>query len=193
MKNIKIKDIRMKKIAVIDLECTCDDKGSIERKDMEIIEIGVAIADMQGNTYNEFNVFVRPVKNQILTDFCKELTSIKQEDVDKGESLENALILLNAFLAKENVDLWGSWGYFDKNKIKKESERLNLDLTQIYFIEKLPFINISDKYYKHQGLSRKCGVRKALAQKRMKFIGTPHRGIDDVRNTARLLPFIGGV
>ena len=36
----------------------------------------------------------------------------------------------------------------------------------------------------------KMGVRKALASHNMKFIGTPHRGIDDVKNIARLLPFI---
>jgi inhibitor of KinA sporulation pathway (predicted exonuclease) len=46
------------------------------------------------------------------------------------------------------------------------------------------------KYFKQRGLKRKVGVRKALAQNNLEFIGRPHSGIDDVRNIARLLKYI---
>lgn len=195
MKNIKQiiikKDINeMDKIAIIDLECTCDDTGKIiPRHEMEIIEIGCVIADLNGNTYNEFNCFIKPIIHPTLTPFCTSLTSITQEQVNNGISLEKALSALDDFLFNENVNQWGSWGGFDANQIRKDIRNNKLRETSFPFL-KLEHINLSAEYVIKNELQKKVGVRKALGQNKMKFIGIPHRGIDDVRNIARLLPYI---
>lgn len=188
-KNNNMENI-MKKIAVIDLECTCDNTGkNIPRNEMEIIEIGCVIADLEGNTYNEFNRFIKPIIHPILTPFCTELTSITQSQVNQGVTLEKALLDLDDFLFNENIDVWGSWGGFDVNQIKKDIYNQRLKPENFPFL-KNRHVNISNEYVQSQKLSKKVGVRKALAQQNMKFIGTPHRGIDDVRNISRLLPFV---
>lgn len=189
-KNNKKENNKMKKIAIIDLECTCDNQTPplMPRDKMEIIEIGCVIADLEGNTYKEFNAFVKPVFYPTLTPFCKELTTITQSQVDNGFSLEKAMTDLDDFLFNENVDAWGSWGGFDKNQIIKDLKNHKIRESLFPFLNMKHF-NISEAYYKNQGMSRKCGVRKALSQQKMTFVGTPHRGIDDVKNIARLLPY----
>lgn len=50
---------------------------------MEMIEIGLVVIDLETlEIVDEFQRFVRPQINPVLTDFCKQLTSIQQEDVD---------------------------------------------------------------------------------------------------------------
>lgn len=180
----------MDRIAIIDLECTCDDTGKIiARHEMEIIEIGCVIADIKGNTYNEFNCFVKPVIHPILTSFCTQLTSISQDQVNNGLSFEKALTGLDDFLFNENINMWGSWGGFDANQIRKDIRNNRIRETSFPFL-RLPHTNLSAEYVIQNKLKKKVGVRKALSQNKMNFIGVPHRGIDDVRNIARLLPYI---
>lgn len=180
----------MKKIAIIDLECTCDNSKTplIPRDKMEIIEIGCVIADIEGNTYETFNVFVKPVLYPTLTQFCKELTTITQEQIDNGITIKQALTLLDEFLFENNIEFYGSWGDFDKNQILKDIRNSGLNASSFPFL-KLKHINISKEYFTRQGLNRKCGVGNALRRQGMTFIGTQHRGIDDVKNIARLIPF----
>lgn len=50
---------------------------------METIEIGLVVIDLETlEIVDEFQRFVRPRINPILTDFCKSLTSIQQADED---------------------------------------------------------------------------------------------------------------
>lgn len=43
-----------------------------------------------------------------------------------------------------------------------------------------------------QGLAKKPGLDQAVKLAGLQFTGTHHRGIDDARNIARLLPYIFG-
>ena len=76
----------MKKyLAIIDFEATCCDKNSFPRNEMEIIEIGMVIVDYDTfEKVSEFQSFVKPVRHDKLTAFCKNLTSITQETVDSA-------------------------------------------------------------------------------------------------------------
>lgn len=49
-----------------------------EKKKSEIIEIGAVKMNSAVEVVSEFCTFVRPKLNLNLSDFCKELTSIKQ-------------------------------------------------------------------------------------------------------------------
>ena len=66
---------------VIDVETTCCAHNSFPRSEMEIIEIGAVLCDRHFQPLNFFQSFVRPVVHPSLTDFCRELTSIRQKDV----------------------------------------------------------------------------------------------------------------
>jgi hypothetical protein len=78
----------------VDLEATCDEVGLHESPrslvvvpdQMETIEIGLVVIDLETlEIVDEFQRFVQPQINPTLTDFCKQLTSIQQSNVDGAE------------------------------------------------------------------------------------------------------------
>lgn len=78
-----------KPVLIIDLEATCWKERNLDLRN-EIIEIGCAIVSGDKVAFNE-SWFVKPKLNQTLSDFCKELTSISQEQVDSGSSFPEVL------------------------------------------------------------------------------------------------------
>lgn len=184
MNNKKTKTIKMK--AILDLECTCDSPNFL-RNEMEIIEIGAISIDDNFNITDSFDVFVKPVIHTTLTDFCKELTTIQQSDVDNGLALFNALELLQQFFVKNNVTEWYSWGYFDNNKILSEMTEKKIDHRHFSALLSIPHKNASDIFMKQRGFKQKKGVSKALKILNLSFIGQKHRAIDDVININQIL------
>ena len=173
---------------VVDLECTCTDKNEFPRNQMEIIEIG-AVA-VNGNTLkivNEYSEFVRPVRNPKLTEFCINLTTIKQEDVDCADNFVEVLPRFKKWVIKHISPQFCSWGYFDKNQLERDCNYHNLDY---------PFdashINLKEEFSHKFKLKKRYGVTFALKLCGLHFEGIHHRGIDDVKNIVRLLPYIFG-
>lgn len=184
------------KYIVLDLESTCDDSDSNRYKEQqEIIEIGAVICDINGEIFEKFDIFVKPVINPVLTEFCKDLTSITQNDVDNGLLIKDALIQLDKFLLDNKTKypellLWGSWGFFDKSLLSKCSDRVRKnDQNFVLNILDFKYTNFSIDYANKNNKGRKVGVRKALAKSQLSFIGTPHRAIDDVINIAQLIKY----
>jgi ERI1 exoribonuclease 2 len=65
---------------VIDFEATCDKEKNPQPQ--EIIEFpSVLVNSMTGQVEDYFQIYVRPTCNQLLSDFCKELTGIQQGQV----------------------------------------------------------------------------------------------------------------
>ena len=53
-------------------------------------------------------------------------------------------------------------------------------------------LNLKLRFSEQQSLRRRYGMASALRKAGVPLVGTHHRGIDDARNIARLLPFIVG-
>jgi len=86
----------------IDLEATCA-SGPFDDNTHEVIEIGVVLVDFdKDNIIDTFNTFVKPTNEdaKVLSDFCKNFTGIKQEDIDSAPSFIDALELLNQWVGK---------------------------------------------------------------------------------------------
>ncbi|WP_413165217.1 exonuclease domain-containing protein [Capilliphycus salinus ALCB114379] len=175
---------------VIDLEATCCDRQTIDRSEMEIIEIGAVMVETKNLTsVSEFQTFVKPVRHPILTEFCQQLTSITQAQVDQAPLYPDAINNLKTWLSPySDYDLiWGSWGDYDRRQFQQDSE-----------FHRLPFplgyshINLKNMFSKSQGLKGRYGMAKALKLANIPLEGTHHRGIDDTRNIARLSPYIFG-
>ena len=59
---------------------------------MEIIEIGAVMVDRETlSIVDEFQTFIKPIRHPILTDFCKQLTSITQSQVDTAPTFPAAI------------------------------------------------------------------------------------------------------
>jgi inhibitor of KinA sporulation pathway (predicted exonuclease) len=174
-------------LLVIDVEATCWDKVEMRsRSDMEIIEIGATLlmdaqlTPLHRDSYAPtFSTFIRPVKFPVLSDFCRKLTSIRQEDVDNAEAfpeaLESFLRSVCVYLGAEPINhiIWGSWGNYEKNQMFSDCNQNGV---------KYPFgrhWNIKRAYSEERGSRKGFGVRKALAHLNMEFEGTQHRGVDD--------------
>jgi 3'-5' exoribonuclease 1 len=169
--------------AVVDLEATCCDDGSIRRQDTEIIEVGAVLCDASTlEIVEEFQCFVRPVRHPKLTEFCTKLTTITQAQVDAGVTFARAVAELGRWFGHHRT-LFCSWGDYDNNQFALEARRNGV---------RLPFggahLNLKRRFSERRGESKQHGMAAALSLVGIRLSGTHHRGIDDARNIARLLP-----
>ncbi len=176
---------------VIDVEATCDENHRIPREQTEIIEIGAVLCD--GFTLQpqaEFQTFVRPQRHPRLTPFCTQLTSITQAEVDSAPGFVAAMQKLSTFLHEQAAlgkFVFCSWGDYDRQQFTREERRHGL---------RVPLgsqhINLKQRFCDFSSADRALGCGQALRRVGLRFRGTAHRGIDDARNIARLLPYCLG-
>jgi DNA polymerase III alpha subunit (gram-positive type) len=74
-------------ICILDFEATCWDNS----RDHEIIEFPSVLLkwndDNEITIVDEFQIFVKPKKYPVVSEFCRKLTGITQEIVNKGTDL----------------------------------------------------------------------------------------------------------
>ncbi|HEY9627097.1 MAG TPA: 3'-5' exonuclease [Coleofasciculaceae cyanobacterium] len=173
---------------VLDLEATCCNQETIQRHEMEIIEIGAVMVEAQSlTTLDEFQTFIKPIRFPRLTEFCQSLTSITQVQVDQAPEYKEAIALLKEWLSNYSNAVFGSWGDFDRNQFKQDSKFHDVPVPITY-----PHVNLKKLFSKTQKLPKRYGMAEALQLAEIDLEGTHHRGIDDARNIAKLLPFIVG-
>ena len=173
---------------VIDLEATTD-LGGWPTEEMEIIEIGAVIVDEQGRELSSFQSFVQPTRRPQLTAFCRELTHIRQDDVEGAPTLGQLQPGFDAWLRPHLPHLqgWLSWGDYDRQQFEVEWRRQRLDSC----LARLPHFNLKKLFhrqFKSLAGPKRVGLNRALELSGLQFHGTQHRGLDDARNIARLLP-----
>ncbi len=170
---------------VVDLEATCDDRGAVPRAESEIIEIGAVLVEAETlRAVAEFQTFVRPVVHPVLTTFCTELTTITQADVAPAPTFPVAAARLAAF---GRDALFCSWGAYDRNQLERDARRHGVPLPL-----GPEHLNVKDEFRRAVGDRRPRGTQSVLERVGIARTGTHHRGIDDARNIARLLPYALG-
>jgi inhibitor of KinA sporulation pathway (predicted exonuclease) len=174
--------------AVIDVEATCSDDGAFPREEMEIIEIGAVLVGAEDlETVDTFQTFVRPMRHGTLTPFCTRLTTITQADVDAAPRFPAALRKLRSVLAGKDA-LFCSWGDYDRRQFERDARLHGVTL---------PFgdrhLNLKKEFARRLGETRLHGTGQALRHVGLQPTGTHHRGLDDARNIARLLPWALGI
>ncbi|MEA5572326.1 3'-5' exonuclease [Calothrix sp. UHCC 0171] len=168
---------------VIDLEATCSDDKSIPRHQTEIIEIGAVM--LNRSTWEvdaEYQQFIQPIRHPLLTDFCTQLTTIQQADIEKAPKFPEAIMHLQKWMSQFPKYTFCSWGDYDKRQFIQDCK-----------FHKIPYpltpehINIKKQFSEYLGVSQAFGMADALAKLGFELIGTHHRGIDDARNIAKIL------
>jgi 3'-5' exoribonuclease 1 len=169
---------------IIDFEATCWADG-IHHYDNEIIEIGAAVVRDDFTMLGRHGLFVKPTRNPVLSTFCTRLTSISQADVDAAKPFPEALASFRVTIESmtgQSLDqlLFCSWGHYDKNQLRSDCE-----------FHRVPYPFTHHISLKHEFASRhdgtKMGVSSALKFLQLGFEGTPHRGVDDAYNIAKIL------
>lgn len=180
-------------LLIVDLEATCwacrqtpDGRGQ-SIHNMEIIEVGCALATRQGELLDTRSFLVRPTRNPVLSDFCTELTGITQSMVDAAPTLPETIDALNAWLGDLSDEfIWCSWGNYDRLHLEAQSHLYSVRPSILCH----PHLNLKRIWRRTTGQKKKNGLTHALAFHDLAFEGSHHRGVDDARNIARLLPFI---
>ena len=174
---------------VIDVEATCDDGGRVPRHEMEIIEIGAVLVSAEDHApVGEFQSFVRPVRHPALTPFCTALTSITQADVDAAPAFPEVFGRLARWIqAHPAPHVFCSWGDYDRTQFERDCifHGIPYGLPQRH-------VNLKRAFAERLGIAKRLGMSAALAHAGLPLQGTHHRGIDDARNIARLLPIALG-
>ena len=181
-------------IACVDLEATCNNDNSFPRSEMEIIEFGCTVVDPQDNysVVATYNSFVRPTVHPTLTDFCKQLTTIKQSDVDGEDRWIDVSADIRSFFedleaATKRSIAWVSWGDYDRNQILKDNKRWHLNrdcMPSLHF-------NLKRLEASRRNSTKESGLRGALQHANIEFPGTLHRACDDAFAVALMLKAIG--
>ncbi len=165
---------------ILDLEATCWKDRNTEKQN-EIIEIGAVKVNTEGKITDEFNDFVKPKLHPVLSDFCKELTTIEQSDIDSADTYDKVIERFKNWINLSEPYLLCSWGFYDKKQFQQDGELYGLETR---WLEQ--HISLKHQYAKIKQLKRPIGMGGALKMEKLSLDGTHHRGIDDARNIAKI-------
>lgn len=169
---------------IVDLEATCWKKGTLPDR-MEIIEIGAVMLDSSsGPVTAEFAEFVKPIQEPFLSDFCRELTTIRQEDVDSADTFQPVFQRFLNWIGDEPFRLC-SWGAYDLRQFTIDCERHGIPFPASF----THHINLKKAFADLRGI-KPCGMKGALFMLGMSLEGQHHRGIDDARNIAKVAQLV---
>lgn len=197
------------KYIIFDLEATCSDTDN--KFEMETIEIGgIVFAEKYPKSLEyiwdseeelqfitktlspimpeeleiigKLDEFVKPVINPILTDFCKNLTHITQEQVDSAKIFPSAIEELTVMLDSEFGEDYRlcSWGFYDRKQLTHDCNYHHLSTD---WLKK--HISIKHQYGKIKGI-KPCGIKKALNRENERFTGIHHRADSDALNISKI-------
>jgi 3'-5' exoribonuclease 1 len=168
---------------IYDLEATCWDNSEPEEREPEIIEIGAWRVNEFGEVRGKFSRFVRPVLNPTLSNFCMQLTTIQQVDVNRANEFREVIEEFQDWARIFNeAYLLCSWGNFDRKMFIKDCKlhRLEYEWAEEH-------INLKDQYMTINRIQgNKMGLQRALLRENLPFTGTPHRAISDAENLTRI-------
>ncbi|MBD8500144.1 3'-5' exonuclease [Paenibacillus arenosi] len=170
-------------IAIIyDLEMTVTRrKGQIS----EIIEIGaVKLTHSEGKAVilDTFQTFVKPTLTSRITEDTTSFTGISQQDVTLADELPAALDRFVAWIDAEEYALC-SWGRDDKVQFTKECRLKKIPLRWLK-----NYTDVQQQISALMGRPNKqqIGLKTALEELNLPFVGSHHRALDDAYNTALL-------
>ncbi|XP_061337522.1 uncharacterized protein LOC133284513 [Gastrolobium bilobum] len=170
-------------------EATCDKDENLHPQ--EIIEFpSVIVSGVTGQIEACFRTYVRPTHNQILTDFCKDLTGIQQDQVDNGVTLDEALLMHDEWLETNGIknSNFGvvTWSNCDCKVMLEFECKFKKIAKPAYFNQwinlRVPFRNVFG--------DMRCNLKNAVEIAGLEQEDRAHSGLDDAKNTVRLLALI---
>ena len=166
---------------IYDLEATCwmgRPPGGIN----EIIEIGAVMVDQLGEVKADFCKFVKPHVNPRLSGFCKKLTSISQDDVDRASKYPKVIEEFQNWIDIYDEDyLLCSWGAYDKVML---TDNCKLHKMEIDWLEY--HTDLKSQYHTIKGEHKLTGLKNTIKKEGFEFTGIHHRAIADAENLAKI-------
>lgn len=165
-----------------DLEATCW-MGRPPKGITEVIEIGAYKLDEYGHVVDIFSKFVKPIVNPQLSGFCKKLTSITQENVDRADKFPKVVQEFMDFCEIENKDyILCSWGPADPRLLGGDCKLHDVESDWLE-----ASINIKKQYHAFKGEKVERGLKAVTKKEGFEFTGIHHRAIADAENLAKII------
>lgn len=173
-------------LAVIDFEATCDENNPSYRH--EIIEFPIVLVDVDNmEIVDKFHEYVKPLVNPKLTAFCTRLTGITQDKVDEAGVFPDVLGRVETWLQDHQLGTEksfavltdGPWDMFRFMYYQCKESGLEMPSWS------RKWVNIRKSYCNFYHCGR-GGIEIMLKNLGMKFEGSPHCGMDDSVNIARI-------
>ncbi|MFB8787760.1 MAG: 3'-5' exonuclease [Potamolinea sp.] len=172
---------KLDQILVIDIEATCWEGAIPTGQESEIIEIGICTVELASRRRLEKeSILVKPERSTV-SNFCTQLTTLTQEQVEQGIVFAEACsILKQKYRSQERI--WASYGDYDRLQFERQCQSRYISY---------PFgsrhINVKSLLAIIHCLPREVGMGQALELINLPLEGTHHRGVDDAWNIAAIL------
>ncbi len=170
------------KVLVIDVESTCWELPEVQAKDeiSEVIEVGIAVVDITNLVVvQNASILIKPQRSRI-SKFCTKLTTLTQEQVNKGTTFQEAMKILKSDF-KSGDRTFVSWGDYDRKMFERNCRDYSVEY---------PFgprhMNLKNAFTMLHGLEREPAMDTALDYLGLKMEGVHHRGIDDALNIGNI-------
>lgn len=182
---------------IVDLEATCWKDTSHSWVEQEIIEIGAVLWDTESDDFQFYRTICRPHINRQLSDFCKSLTGITQEEVDCAEHFMAGYMGLikemKSFIRLHNEDVakyppferfaFMSWGDWDVKQLMLECARRHI----VYPFDIQSAVNIKSKFWDRIRIAKLSpkdrGIASAMRSFGVEFVGKQHCALYDAINS----------
>lgn len=174
-------------ITCLDLELTCWGPSNPAQNPplaQEIIEVGFVVVKADDPTSMEKSValIIKPTTNPVLSDYCKALTGITQEEVDKAPTLPEAWSTLAELLPPETDYIWANWG--TDSAALQEEIAIKTGETQLSFDPR--YLNVA--HCARTAFGKKLGgLNKALEKFGIAQEQPAHRALPDAISLQRVL------
>lgn len=171
---------KLDQIIVIDVESTCWRDSKPAGQESDIIEIGICTVDIvSGQRLEKESILVKPERSSV-SEFCTQLTTLTQAQVDQGIAFEGACsVLKKKYLSKERI--WASYGDYDRRQFERQCQSL-----QVSYPFDTRHINVKSLLAIIQALPQEVSMDNALELLNLPLEGTHHRGGDDAWNIAAI-------
>ncbi len=166
---------------IFDLEATCW-RGRPPRGATEVIEIGACKVSRYGRVESQFSRFIKPNVNPILSNFCKSLTNITQEQVDRALTFDKVIddfIEWSQIEEEEYVLL--SWGADDRLLLRNDCLRHRLEADWVN-----QYNDLKKAYRNMKEIRNAPGLKAVVRDEGFEFTGIHHRAISDAQNLTKV-------
>lgn len=148
----------------------------------ETIEIGAYEVNAYGEVGRAFSRLIQPILHPQLSHFCRQLTHIEQDDIDRARDFPRVIEAFQHWIDLDDGPyILAAWGSFDEQQLRQDC---NLHRLDDYWLD--PSINLKTQYRELRNLPKKRGLASAVRHEGFEWTGEQHRALDDAENTVKV-------
>ncbi|MGO4886811.1 3'-5' exonuclease [Anaerobacillus sp. MEB173] len=166
-----------------DFEMICSNRG-MPFADMEAIRLGAVKYNLDTSTISYFDRYIKPTKQQPLTDFCKNLTGIEDHHLTNAQQFNDVFEEFLTWVGGIKKSRFFSWSTSDLSRLKIDANKHHIPEKTIIKIEKR-YVDFQ-AIFKRRVARNNLSVENALQLYDLEFTGAKHNPMYDAYNTLKI-------